>query len=181
MTAKAKLREYALKERQALSHEEYKRLNSSLCDQLRSLIYAKNYQSIHFFLPIVKNNEPDFRNLFDELWQDGKKIIASKTVFKTKTLAHYWLEPITKLVVNSWGIPEPHDAEETSIEKAELIVVPLLLADRSGNRVGYGGGFYDKLLANYNGDTVGISLLPPVDNIPVETWDVPLQKILFAQ
>ena len=180
MIDKARLRESALLQRQAISQDAYEQLNSSLADQLLNLIQSKNYQSIHFFLPIEKNNEPDFRKLFPVLWKEGRRIIVSKTHFKSKTLTHYWLEPSTMLVENSWCIPEPVDATQTSIENAELIVVPLLLADRSSHRIGYGGGFYDKLLADYHGNTVGVSLFPPIEKVPVEPWDIPLQKILFA-
>ena len=174
------MRESALLRRKAISQDTYELLNSSLTDQLLKLIQSKNYQAIHFFLPIEKNNEPDFRKLFPVLWKEGRRIIVSKTHFKSKTLTHYWLEPSTMLVENSWGIPEPVDATQTSIENAELIVVPLLLADRSSHRIGYGGGFYDKLLADYHGNTVGVSLFPPIEKVPVEPWDIPLQKILFA-
>lgn len=181
MKSKAELRKMALSQRQALSRETYGRLNQSLCSQVLEHIESKNYQSIHFFLPIVKNNEPDFRPLFPLLWRDGRKIMVSKTHFKAKSLSHYWLEPTTRLIENSWGIPEPINADETSIDLSELIVVPLLLADLSGNRLGYGGGFYDKLLSEFSGTTLGVSLFPPVEMVPVDPWDVPLQQIFFAQ
>ena len=180
MKTKAKLRESALNERLALSHAEYLARNQSLSEQLLAYIEQSNFKSIHFFLSIVKNNEPDFKDLFPALWNDGRKIMVSKTHLKQKTLSHYWLEPSTVLKETSWGIPEPTEAVETSIENAELIVVPLLLADRSGHRLGYGGGFYDKMLKKYKGATAGVSLFPPVENLPVMPWDVPLQKIFFA-
>ena len=180
MSNKAKLRKEAFEKRKSLDPELFMSLNESLIGQLLDFISSKNYQAIHFFLPIEKNNEPDFRKLFPVLWKEGRRIIVSKTHFKSKTLTHYWLEPSTMLVENSWGIPEPVDATQTSIENAELIVVPLLLADRSSHRIGYGGGFYDKLLADYHGNTVGVSLFPPIEKVPVEPWDIPLQKILFA-
>ena len=180
MSNKAKLRKEAFEKRKSLDAELFMSLNESLIRQLLDFIRSKNYQSIHFFLPIIKNNEPDFSEIFPLIWKEGRKIMVSKTNLKNKILSHYWLEPSTKIEVSSWGIPEPIDAQIASIDQAELIVVPLLLADRVGHRLGYGGGFYDKLLANYNGSTVGVSLLPPVENIPIEPWDIPLQKILFA-
>jgi 5-formyltetrahydrofolate cyclo-ligase len=180
MTIKAQLRDSALKERQVLSQADYLSRNQSLSSQLLKFIEDNNFKSIHFFLPIVKNNEPDFRLMFTKLWDDGREIMVSKTHFKTKSLSHYWLEPSTVVKESAWGIPEPENAIETSFDKAELIVVPLLLADRAGHRIGYGGGYYDRLLMSFQGSSIGVSLLAPLDSIPIEPWDVPLQKVLFA-
>jgi 5-formyltetrahydrofolate cyclo-ligase len=180
MKTKAQLREWALNNRMALSETAYRRLNDSLCSQLIAYIESENIRCVHFFLPILKNREPDFRSLFPRLWSDGRSILVSKTHFKSKALTHYFLHPDTELQENSWGIPEPVNGQETSIEKAELIVVPLLLADGSGHRLGYGGGFYDKLLKDFHGKNVGVSLLPVIDKLPIHSWDVPLQKIFYA-
>ncbi len=179
MKSKESLRKTALAKRRALSSADYDRRNNSLCEQLNTLLGARNIQSVHFFLPIRKNNEPDLTSLFPELWESGVKIMVSKTNFETKDMTHYWLTPETTLVINNIGIPEPFEAESANLNDAELIIVPLLLGDKLGNRIGYGGGFYDRMLTSFKGQTIGVSLAPLVDKLPTEEWDIPLNSILF--
>ena len=181
MESKAELRKAALTERKNLSSAQYHLLNQSLCNQLLEFIRFHDYSSVHVFLPIQKNNEPDFTSLFPQLWKDGVKIMVSKTNFRTKTMSHFWLESETTSTINELEIPEPIGAISANLSDAELIVVPLLLGDKLGNRIGYGGGFYDRLLPDFKGQTIGISLAPLVNELPTDDWDVPLNSILFPK
>jgi 5-formyltetrahydrofolate cyclo-ligase len=73
------------------------------------------------------------------------------------------LTPSTLLVANHWGIPEPRAALGAEVLPAQLdaVLVPLLACDQRGHRVGYGGGFYDRFLAQCRPGTqfIGLSLL----------------------
>ena len=86
----------------------------------------------------------------------------------------------TELVTNSWGIPEPVGAEAADFEEVELLIVPLLVGDKQGNRIGYGGGYYDKLLKAFRGHSVGVSLFAKVDRLDLDPWDIPIDVILTA-
>jgi len=178
MITKSLLRKMALHYRQLLSEEEYQRRNESLSKQLLAFIRERDAKAIHVYLPISKNREPDFTSLFPILWQEGRRIMTSRTDVKAKTQTHHWLEPNTQIVRSSWGIPEPENAAQANIDDADLIVVPLLLADKKGNRIGYGGGYYDRLLKDANARTIGVSLGSLVDELEVDAWDVPLQKVI---
>ena len=97
----------------------------------------------------------------------------------TKTLTHYALTPETLLLVNHFGIPEPVQTKnrKQKIGNFDIILVPLLAVDERGHRVGYGGGYYDRFLAQCRPDCqkIGLSLFPPVGRIDgVEPTDVPL-------
>ncbi len=181
MISKNTLRKLILDCRRLLAEGEFKKRNADLCDQVLSLIREKDYQSIHFFLPIERNREVDFTALFPVLWAEGRKIMLSKTDFTTKQMSHFWFDPKTKLVKNKFDIPEPADGLEAPLDQADLMLVPLLIADHSGNRLGYGGGFYDRLLANFGGHSVGVCLSPLVDKLGTEPWDIPVKQLLFFQ
>lgn len=181
MITKSFLRKMALQYRQLLSEEEYQRRNTSLCNQLLELIQERDFKTIHVFLPISKNREPDFMALFPILWSEGRRIMASKTNVQSKTQTHFWLEPITKIVQSTWGIPEPAGAAQATIQEADVIVVPLLLADKNGHRIGYGGGYYDRLLKGTKAYTVGVSVGALVDFLPTDAWDVPIHVVLATQ
>jgi len=64
-----------------------------------------------------------------------------------KELRHYYYTQSTKLVKNKYNILEPIDFSEfDDLSKIDIIIIPLLAYDKFGNRVGYGGGYYDKFL-----------------------------------
>ncbi len=94
-------------------------------------------------------------------------------------MRHFSLTESTALVKNKFGIPEPTNSEEASIENLDLIFVPLLLCDKEGFRIGYGGGYYDRLLSETKALKVGLSLSPPADIIlQREEWDIPLDYLI---
>ncbi|WP_436514680.1 5-formyltetrahydrofolate cyclo-ligase [Ekhidna sp. To15] len=157
----------------------YTQRNEQLCEAITSFLKGKDFQKIHTFLAIKENNEPDISPLFEKLWQDGKQVIVSKTDFMFKQMRHYLLEEHTQLELNKKGIPEPVGAVEIALDDLDIIFVPLLLSDKQGFRIGYGGGYYDRLLAETNSLKVGLSLSPPVDEIlQKEDWDIPLDYLI---
>jgi 5-formyltetrahydrofolate cyclo-ligase len=126
-----------------------------------------------------KNREPDISSLLHGLWKSNVQVVVSKTNFKEQSLSHFILNEDIELVKNKMGIPEPMDAKETSIDHVEVILIPLLVSDKNGYRIGYGGGYYDRLLAETKAMKVGLSLSPPVDRIiQIEKWDVPLDYLI---
>ena len=102
------------------------------------------------------------------------------------SLKHYELLVDTPLRNNRWGIPEPVPTAATEVPAAafDAVLVPLLAVDETGHRVGYGGGFYDRFLAQCRPDAqfIGISVLddapvaPLADVLPT---DVPLHACLL--
>ena len=178
--SKDAIRKQALEARKSLSDAEFRKRNNLLVEQIQVLVVKEDVKTIHTFLPIVKNREPDMTSLFKEWWDSGRRIMVSKTDFKLKKMSHYWMTQSTELVTNSWGIPEPVGAEAADFEEVELLIVPLLVGDKQGNRIGYGGGYYDKLLKAFRGHSVGVSLFAKVDRLDLDPWDIPIDVILTA-
>ncbi|CCQ09874.1 5-formyltetrahydrofolate cyclo-ligase [Pseudoalteromonas luteoviolacea B = ATCC 29581] len=88
---------------------------------------------------------------------------------------------------NAYGILEPvlNCSEVCPIAQLDLLLMPLVAFDKQGNRMGMGGGYYDRTLASYykqNWETprlIGLAHdCQQVDELPTEVWDVPLQAIL---
>ena len=75
--------------------------------------------------------------------------------------------PETELVQSRFQIHEPAHNESVASSEIDLILVPLLCFDRRGYRVGYGKGFYDKLLNRCRADIlkIGVSFFPQVEKI----------------
>ena len=83
--------------------------------------------------------------------------------------------------MNNFGIREPISSIQNDPDILEVIIIPLLIFDRNGNRVGYGGGYYDRFLANTGISVlkIGLSLFDPVDKIEdIENHDISLDYII---
>lgn len=179
MISKSTFRKIVLQYRMLMGNVIHKQRNEQLCETLTRFIEKRDIKKVHAFLSIQKNNEPDVRPLFKQWWSQDIKLVVSKTDFKFKQMHHYYLNDQTELVENKMGIPEPANGEEASIEDLDLILVPLLVSDKEGYRIGYGGGYYDRLLKETKALKVGLSLSPPVDEIlQREEWDIPLDYLI---
>lgn len=176
---KKTLRKALLQYRRLLPESEFAKRNQHLLDALYEFIKDREARTIHVFLPIKRNKEFDIQPLLPRLWKDGIRTMISATDFKRQTMEHFWLESGTKLQENSIGIPEPMDATSADLTEADLILVPLLGADRKGHRIGYGGGYYDRLLEGYEGESVGISLATLFDKLGTDSWDIAVNSLLF--
>ncbi len=143
-----------------------------------------SFQTFHVFLPIDRYNEIDTWFIIEFLKMNNKIIIISKSDFVTNTLKHYVLEKDTVLINNKYGIPEPIDAKEVSIQSIDVVFVPLLISDINNHRVGYGNGFYDRFLVGCDKEviTIGLSYFMPVNKIDdLNKYDIPLDKIIISQ
>ena len=179
---KSSLRKTVLQYRRLLSEEEFSKRNKALLSNLKKHMEENNCHVIHTFLPMVRNKEVDVTPLFDWMWENNIQIIVSRTDFKTRVMLHFLLEKNTVLVENKMGIPEPLDATPVDFHEVDLILVPLLAFDKNKNRIGYGGGFYDRLLNETKAAKVGLSLSPPLDQlIQKEEWDVPMDHIISTK
>jgi 5-formyltetrahydrofolate cyclo-ligase len=85
------------------------------------------------------------------------------------------------LSVNSAGIPEPQTTEVVELGSIDMVVAPLVLFDAGGNRVGRGGGWYDRALSNRRADQclVGVAYhFQQRQEVPTHAGDVPLDLIV---
>ena len=79
----------------------------------------------------------------------------------------------------AWGISEPMITKPVALKAIDLIIVPGAAFDEQGNRLGYGAGFYDKLLSAFAKTTVALAFdAQIVPAIPVDSYDVPVHKIV---
>lgn len=110
------------------------------------------------------------------------KKLSIKTAFpkvKEKTLEVYWVKDSSQLAKGYKSILEPFNAKKAELDEIEVIAVPGLAFDKKCFRIGYGGGFYDRLLANKKGLSVGLAYEEQIlDEIPVENHDIKVDFII---
>jgi 5-formyltetrahydrofolate cyclo-ligase len=173
---KAKLRKLLLQQRQALSVEVWQRNSDRLCTHLRN---AESFrQAITILSFFSHRQEADLSSLstLERRWGfprcQGQNLVW-----------HLWQPGQTHdLQTGAYGIlePKPHLPVLTA-DEVDLILVPAVACDVRGYRLGYGGGFYDRLLSQPQWrslPTIGIvfefALLP---QLPIQNWDQPLQAV----
>lgn len=186
-STKAALRRAALPRRQALTPAEVAHRSAQLSDQLFAHFLVAGWRWLHVFLPLASKNEPDTWPIIRRIWAEKLPVRLAVPVVQPDgiSLKHYELTPATPLAANRWGIPEPVADPATEVASAQLdaVLVPLLACDAQGQRVGYGGGFYDRFLAQCRPGTrfIGLNVL---DDAPVPALadvlptDVPLHACL---
>lgn len=186
---KAELRKQFLADRRALSTEEVERRSQLIAQHFFNYAASDGLTDtpglVHTFLPIQRQNEVNTWLIIKELWAVFRHINTTVPVtdFQTGQLRHYLINADTSLIENAFGIPEPLPADqpEASLSLLKAVLVPLLAFDKQGHRVGYGGGFYDRFLAQCPADClkIGLSLFEPVERISdVSATDVPLDSCI---
>ncbi|SFJ01144.1 5-formyltetrahydrofolate cyclo-ligase [Myroides guanonis] len=136
-----------------------------------------NFSNYHLFLSIANKKEINTEFILHILTGKDKNTILSKSNFKDGTMEHFLLTDNTILKVNSYGIPEPINGFKIAETDIEVVFVPLLAFDKSGNRVGYGKGFYDRFLSLCSPNTikVGLSFFEAEEQITeISENDIPL-------
>jgi len=172
---KAELRKIYITKRNQLSQLAYDDLNQKLLLQFQQLDLS-GINCIHLFLPIHKRKEPDTFLMRNWLTAHHPQItlVIPKANFADSTIQNFADDADLQLAINAFGIPEPVTGNEVDPLLIDLMLVPLLTFDKRGYRVGYGKGFYDRLMAQCRPDTrfIGLSFFEPVESIDdVDDWD----------
>lgn len=177
---KSLLRSEFLQKRKELSEKEIEEKNDAILENCKRFFEAIGIKTIHIFLPQLGKTEIDtwriisFLRNFDQL-----KIISPSVIPGSREMEHYLLTTETILINNQWKIPEPDPETSTKVLPNEIdaVLIPLLAFDKKGFRVGYGGGYYDRFLAQCRSDVIkiGLSFFEPVDKITdLNVYDIPM-------
>lgn len=172
---KIELRRSLLQQRRSLSTTEWRTKSDRICKQLQSFPTYKEAKTILAYFSF--RQEPDLSILFtnkDRHWGFPRCV--------GKSLSWHFWQPGEKLIQGKFGILEPaSDAPTISASEVDLILVPAVAGDRRGYRLGYGGGFYDRLLSSppwQNIPTVGIVFeFAYLFELTADLWDVKLNYI----
>ncbi|MDH5380175.1 MAG: 5-formyltetrahydrofolate cyclo-ligase [Cyclobacteriaceae bacterium] len=179
------LRKVYLEKRLFLSEKEKTDRDQKLFSHFLSHISLQNISYLHIFLPIEKKKEPDTWLLIDQISKDYPQIrFVIPSSEDNGDLKHYVLKDKSQLKFNKWGIPEPEHGEQISPELLDFILVPLIIFDKKGHRIGYGKGYYDRFLELCRPDAkkIGYSLHMPLDVIPyTDEHDIPLDGCIYPE
>lgn len=184
MTSRQQLRSHIRHLRRSLSAEQQHQASLDLVKQL--LPRPEVQQAQHIALYLTNDGELDTSPLIQALWQQGKSlylpllhpVVPGYLVFQLYTAA-------TTLKPNQFGIGEPelNCSLLCPVSQLDLIFTPLVAFDAQGQRLGMGGGFYDRTLSQLEHSLEKPALMglahdcQQVESVPVEAWDIPLPAI----
>ncbi len=157
-----------------------------ICGHVRALLAGTQVRVLHVFLsaPYEVPTGPLIEMVRREF--PGVRLAVPAVSPGSPELLHCYLEAGTPLRISRWGVPEPDPLTAVPVSPASIdaVLVPLLAFDVNGNRVGYGGGFYDRFLAQLRPDAlkIGLSLFEAIEGIEdVDLHDVRLDYCITAE
>lgn len=185
LPSRGQLRQQLRQARRALSPAKQQHASSMLAAQLTSLPCFTNARRIAAYL--ANDGEPDLTAAITHC--QSSDIALSLPVLHPLTHKHLLFldyHADTPMRVNRFNIAEPALATQSIrlMEEHDLILMPLVGFDAQGNRLGMGGGFYDRTLAHHRDNPhrprlVGIAhSCQQVEHLPVAPWDVPCDIIV---
>ncbi|MBM7713810.1 5-formyltetrahydrofolate cyclo-ligase [Siminovitchia sp. FSL H7-0308] len=132
-------------------------------------------------LTVSRFPEVDTWQLIRKGWDQSKRVVVPKCHAETKQMTFRQIHSFTNLEHSFFGLFEPkeHETDAVSKEEIDLVIVPGLLYNRAGYRVGFGGGYYDRFLKDYRGYTISLAFsFQLIDHLPHEEYDIPIGKMI---
>ena len=181
---KKNIRTDVLRKRDELSLDVRIAKDSFIQERLFSLPVFHEAKTILFYASF--RSEVGTLGMIKDSLEKGKRVALPKVDKKRHMLMLYEMKDMTALTEGYMGIPEPLAADERalSIDDIDLVIIPGAAFDPSGNRLGYGAGYYDILLAKRKKKIPVIALAyeeQVVDSIPSEKHDVKVDVIITDQ
>jgi len=176
---KERIRKAMIAARSEIEEAERMEISTQLQEQLYQTDLWKNAETIGVYLSVGK--EWDTRDIVERALAQGKNIVVPKTIPDSKELVFYQLEDASQTVAGHFGLEEPDVDKTTPVNKNEidLLIVPGLVFTRNGYRIGFGGGYYDRFLANFIHPTASlVHTNQLIDTFPIESFDIPVNYLI---
>ena len=175
---KTLLRKQIREQKRAMTGAQVEEKSALLARQFLACDAYRQAKTIYGYLPY--NQEVRTVPILEQALLDGKQVAVPKVY--GDTMRFIVLADLTATEKSDMGIPEPIADEPVANDPYALVLMPGLAFDRQGNRMGYGGGFYDKFLqAEPHHPTVALcydfQMLP---HLETEAHDIPVDLVLWA-
>ena len=175
---KKELRAYIRGKKRAMTEEQISQKSIALGKLFAESKYYRNAKTIYGYLPY--NQEVRTVPMLEQALLDGKKVAVPKVY--GDEMRFLYIEDLSRIEKGYSGIPESIDDEPVAEDPRALVLMPGLAFDPQGHRIGYGGGFYDKFLAQEpHHPTLALcyafQMLP---HLETEAHDIPVDYVLWA-
>lgn len=170
---KSEFRRFFLNLRREMDEDTIKEKSEKIIDRLLNSDLYKNADSI--FVYISKNKEVATSDFIKKAMADGKKIYVPK--IKNKEIFAVKLNSLSEITEGAFDIPT--SMSEDSITNPDLTICPGLSFDDYKNRLGFGGGFYDRFLEKNKTIKIGLMISEFASSkIPTDSWDIKMDYVI---
>lgn len=179
MMEKKRKRVEMLKSLKMIEEKHYYEMSQKIHEQFLALEIVEQAKVIG--ITISKFPEVETRMLIKELWKRGKTVVVPRCHPQTREMDFRKINSFTELEYVYYDLAEPKIEETISIRKQriDVLVVPGVVFSAKGYRIGFGGGYYDRFLVDYEGHVLSFAFaLQTNQKIPIEKYDVPVVKII---
>ena len=175
---KKELRKKIREQKRAMTEEQIVAASERLGELFLACEQYKNAKTIYGYLPY--NQEVRTVPMLEQALRDGKRVAVPKVY--GEQMKFIYLTDLTQVEKGYAGIPEPVADEPVADDTEALVLMPGLAFDPQGHRIGYGGGFYDRFLAEEpKHPTVALcydfQVFPALET---EEFDIPVDLVLWA-
>lgn len=176
---KKEIRKHVKDSLKKMTTEEYQVLSNIIGMKLlkeTSIIEGKT-------IAITISNFPEVetKKIIENLWELGKKVVVPKCNPVDHSMAFYAINNFNQLetVYMDLQEPIPEKTELVNSKEIDVMIVPGIVFDKKGNRIGYGGGYYDRYLEKYDGILISLAFdIQLVDAVPTDLYDLPVQLLI---
>lgn len=161
------------------TYKQYEIFSNEIQQQFLASSFVKDAHVIA--LTISMFPEVETRTLIERLWALGKSVAVPKCRPSTKEMDFYIIHSFEQLETVYMNLLEPIQEQTTYVDpKAiDLLVVPGIVYDRTGYRIGYGGGYYDRYLTLCGAKTISFCFEQQiVAKVPKNSYDYPIDGLL---
>ena len=176
---KLRLRKQIIEHMNSLSKERY----TTLSEQIAFSLYEQKEwaEAKTIGITLSMENEVNTYPIIEKAWEEGKKVVVPKCNKEARTMSFRKISNFDQLETVYMNLREPIPAltEEVNADEIDLQIVPGVAYTERGERIGYGGGYYDRYLMHYKGKTLSLAYsFQMVDHIPIEPFDKNVEKLL---
>lgn len=175
---KQQLRKQVIQQLHQLSPSDHERKSAEITEKVRASDEFKNARTIG--ITLARFPEVDTHLLIESAWQAGKRIAIPRCIAPTREMDFRLIDSFDQTEVVYMDLKEPKIESTTSVapEEIDLQIVPGVVYSKSGYRIGFGGGYYDRYLINFPFETISLAFDCQMrDNIDREPHDIPVSYI----
>jgi len=166
--------------RAEISISDYRKWSYEIEEKCRELLEYRTAFNVHIYVSAV-NNEVDTLGLILRMFDERKRVAVPKCDSDSGEIVNIEITSLDELSPGHYGTMEPPLSQEKIIkpETLDLVIAPLLAFDRNGGRLGFGGGYYDRLIAKCKCPVVGLAYsFQEINAVPSEKHDRKLNVIV---
>ena len=178
---KKALRRKYIAVRDSVGEEKRESASRKIAEILFETDFYKQAKAV--FAYVSFGSEVETQEILKKIKTDGKRLFVPLCDTENRVMSAVEIDDVSQLIRGAYGIMEPENKQRVA-EKGEidLIIAPALSFDKSGARLGYGGGYYDKFMEGFEGMTVGLCFDECLaEELPREEFDCKVDRVICPE